>query len=214
MRQDHVSGGTGTARGAPGAPDGGSESGLGDPETLLERCRRGDDLAWEAFVRRHQSRVYAVAWHYMRNAEDARDAAQEIFIRIYRRLDSFRGEEAFLPWMLRLARNACIDAIRKRRARPPASDVAVEEADRLPATGPTPEEMTASRSSRDLLYRALDRMSESDREILLLKEIQGLKVEEVAQLLGIPTGTVKSRCNRARIELAARVRRLDPSYGV
>ncbi|MEE9293212.1 MAG: sigma-70 family RNA polymerase sigma factor [Acidobacteriota bacterium] len=184
-----------------------------DAESLLERCRQGDDLAWEAFVRRYQSRIYAVAWHYMRNAEDARDTAQEIFIRLYERLDTFRDEEAFLPWMLRLARNACIDSLRRRKARPPATDVTVDDAIQIPAADPTPEERSESRSTRDLLYRALDKMSESDREILLLKEIQGLKVDQISSLLGIPTGTVKSRCNRARIELATKVRRLDPSYG-
>jgi RNA polymerase sigma-70 factor (ECF subfamily) len=185
-----------------------------DVATLLERCRRGDDLAWEAIVRRYQSRVFAVALHYMRNVDDARDMAQEIFIRIYQRLDTFQGGETFLPWMLRLARNVCIDGLRRQKARPPASDVTVEEAIQIPASDPTPEESSSARSSRRLLYRALNRMSESDREILLLKEIQGLKVEEVSSLLGVPVGTVKSRCNRARIELAARIRRLDPSYGV
>ncbi len=184
-----------------------------EASTLLERCRRGDDLAWEAFVRRYQSRVYAVAYHYMRNAEEARDMAQDIFIRIYERLDSVRGDQAFLPWLLRLARNACIDALRRQKARPPATDIAVEDAAYLAAAGPSPEDVSETRSSSELLYRAMDRMSAPDREILMLKEIQGLKVEEISSLLSVPTGTVKSRCNRARIELAARVRRLDPSYG-
>jgi len=184
-----------------------------DEATLLERCRRGDDLAWEALVRLYQSRVYAVALHYMRNAEEARDVAQDIFVRIYQRLGTFRGGEAFLPWMLRLARNACIDALRRRKARPHAADAAFGDAVQLAAPGPTPEEMSEARSSRDLLYRAMDRMSEADREILMLKDIQGLMIEEISSLLAVPTGTVKSRCNRARLELAAHVRRLDPSYG-
>lgn len=184
-----------------------------DVATLLERCRQGDDLAWEALVRRYQSRVYSVAYHYMRNAEEARDMAQDIFVRVYQRLETFKGEQAFLPWMLRLARNACIDALRRRKARPPATDVTIDDAVQIAAAGPTPEESSEARSSRDLLYRAMDRMSDSDREILMLKEIQGLKVEEISNLLKVPAGTVKSRCNRARIELAARVRRLDPSYG-
>ena len=188
------------------------EQHLLDVATLLDRCRQGDDLAWEALVRQFQSRVYSVACHYMRNAEDARDVAQEIFVRVYERLDSFHGDQAFLPWLLRLSRNACIDALRRRKARPQAADILVEEADFVSA-GPTPEEASASRSARDLLHRAMARMSDSDREILMLKEIQGLKVEEIAGLLGVPIGTVKSRCNRARIDLAARVRRLDPSYG-
>jgi len=184
-----------------------------DVATILERCRQGDDLAWEALVRAYQGRVYAVACHYMRNSEEARDVAQEIFVRIYQRLDSFHGDQAFLPWMLKLARNACIDALRRQKARPPAADVVIEEATPIASEAPTPEENSAARSASDLLRRAMDRMSESDREILLLKEIQGLKVEEIATLLKIPIGTVKSRCNRARLDLAARVRRLDPSYG-
>ena len=184
-----------------------------DVATLLERCRLGDDLAWEALVRQFQGRAYAVACHYMRNSEEARDVAQEIFIRIYERLDTFHGDEAFLPWMLRLSRNVCIDALRRRKARPPAADVVIEETVQLRSNAPTPEEASLAGSARELLYRAMDRMSDSDREILMLKEIQGLKVEEIAALLDIPTGTVKSRCNRARLDLAARVRRLDPSYG-
>ena len=184
-----------------------------DVPTLLERCRQGDDLAWEALVRQFQARVYSVARHYMRNAEDARDVAQEIFVRIYERLDAFHGDQAFLPWMLRLSRNVCIDALRRRKSRPQAAEIAPEETERLPSAGPTPQDDSEARSARDLLYRAMDRMSESDREILMLKEIQGLKVEEIANLLKIPIGTVKSRCNRARLDLAARVRRLDPSYG-
>ncbi|MEK7282477.1 MAG: sigma-70 family RNA polymerase sigma factor, partial [Acidobacteriota bacterium] len=144
---------------------------------------------------------------------EARDVAQEIFVRIYERLESFHGDEAFLPWMLRLSRNICIDALRRRKARPRAADVVIDETVQVASTAPTPEETSVARSARDLLYRAMDRMSDSDREILMLKEIQGLKVEEIAVLLEIPTGTVKSRCNRARLDLATRVRRLDPSYG-
>ena len=184
-----------------------------DVATLLERCRQGDDLAWEALVRQFQGRVYAVACNYMRNTEEARDVAQEIFVRIYERLDSFHGDQAFLPWVLRLSRNACIDALRRRKARPRAADTPIDEMEGLASAAPTPEETTAAGSARDLLYRAMDRMSDTDREILMLREIQGLKVEEIATLLKVPIGTVKSRCNRARLDLAARVRRLDPSYG-
>jgi RNA polymerase sigma-70 factor (ECF subfamily) len=186
---------------------------LVDVATLVERCHQGDDLAWEALVRRYQSRVFAVAYHYMQNKEEARDAAQEIFIRIYQRLDTFRGGEAFLPWMLRLARNICIDALRRQKSRPPAEDVAIEEGAEIPVSVSTPEEMSDTKSRERLLHKALGMMSEQSREIILLKEIQGLKVEEISSLLSVPTGTVKSRCSRARIELASRVRSLDPSYG-
>jgi len=188
-------------------------AGLSDVATLLERCRAGDELAWEMLVRRYQSRVYAVAYHYTRNVEEARDLAQEIFVRIYRRLDSFHGEQRFLPWLLRVARNACIDRLRRMQARPAGSSATLDEAPELRATGPTPEEASATEAHKRLLYRALNRMSVKNREIILLKEIQGLKFEEISEMLGVPIGTVKSRSNRARLELATQVRTLDSSYG-
>ena len=185
-----------------------------DVATLVQRCRHGDDLAWEALVRRYHGRIHAVAYHYLRNADEARDMTQEIFIRIYQQLPSFRRGDRFVPWMIRVARNATIDRLRRRKARPPLSDVPADGGLPLAAAGPTPEESSLEESRRELLYRAMDGMSEKSREILLLKEIQGLKVEEISRMLRLPTGTIKSRASRARVELASRVRRLDPSYGV
>jgi RNA polymerase sigma-70 factor (ECF subfamily) len=184
-----------------------------DVASLVERCRTGDALAWEALVRRCHGRVYGLAYHYLRDAEEARDMAQEIFVRVYEHLSSYRSEDRFLPWMVRVARNACIDRIRKRKARPPASDVRLEDGPQLAAAGPSPEDSSESAARKRLLYRALDQLSDKNREIILLKEIQGLKVEEISELLALPVGTVKSRASRARIELATRVRGLDPSYG-
>ncbi len=182
-------------------------------ETLIDRCRQGDGLAWEALVRLYQGRVYSVAWHYMRDSEEARDMAQEIFIRVYRKLDTFHGGETFLPWMMKLARNACLDRLREKAVRPPLSDIPVDEGLPLPDQGPTPEESSEASERRRLLYSALERMSDKGREMILLKEIQGLKLEEISDLLQLPIGTVKSRSNRARFELAVALRGLDPSYG-
>lgn len=185
---------------------------MADVATIVQRCRRGDALAWEALVRRYQSRVYAVAFHYMRDADEARDLAQDVFIKVYRNLNSFTGE-GFLPWLLRLTRNGAIDRLRRKKARPPATDVPVEDGMQLPATGPSPEDAWVTDARKRLVYRALDRMSEQNREMILLKEIQGLNINEIADLLGVPVGTVKSRSSRARLELARRVVELDPSYG-
>jgi RNA polymerase sigma-70 factor (ECF subfamily) len=184
-----------------------------DDRTLVERCREGDDLAWEVLVRRFQRRVFGVAYGYLRSREEARDMAQEIFVRLYERLDSFRGGDRFLPWLLSMARNACIDRLRRQKARPPASDLSVDDGPEIPDAAADPEQEAEAEGRRRLLYRALARMSHTNREMILLKEIQGLKLEEIATMLALPLGTVKSRSNRARVELATKIRGLDPSYG-
>ena len=105
---------------------------------IVERCRQGDDLAWEQPVRRCQGRVYALACHYLGRFEDARDVAQEVFVRVYRQLDSCQGD-GFMAWLLRTTRNHCIDQIRRRKARPPAEDLLVDDQWTMADTAPTPE---------------------------------------------------------------------------
>jgi RNA polymerase sigma-70 factor (ECF subfamily) len=185
-----------------------------DAEALVARCRRGDDLAWEALVRKYQGRVFAIALQYMRNREEARDAAQDVFIKVYQGLDRLKPGAPFLPWLLRLSRNCCIDRLRRLKVRTPARPVEVEEALNTVSEDANPEESWLTGATRNLVYLALGRLTEKNREILLLHDIHQLKLEEIADLLEIPIGTVKSRSNRARIELAKAVRRLDPSYGV
>jgi RNA polymerase sigma-70 factor (ECF subfamily) len=184
-----------------------------DLDTLLERCRRGDDLAWEALVRRYEARVFGVALHYLRDRDEARDAAQDAFVKVYRGLGSLDAAEAFVPWLLRLARNCAIDRLRRLRVRRPAAAVPAEEAAEVPDPGPSLEEALLGDARRALVYRALGTLSEGNREMILLKDIQQMKLEEIAGLLAVPVGTVKSRSSRARLELARAVRRLDPSYG-
>jgi len=184
-----------------------------DVTALVERCRGGDELAWEMLVRRYQARVYSVTMHYLRNEDEARDAAQDVFVRVYRRLDTFHGGSRFLPWLLRLARNVSIDRIRRRAARPPADDLVVDESFELASDAPAPDVEFGLRRRRNLLWRAVAGMPDHHREMILLHEIQGLKLEEIAEMLSLPLGTVKSRSSRARIDLASRVRELDPAYG-
>lgn len=174
-------------------------------QTLLERCQTGDALAWEALVRQYQARVLGLARHYVGNMEEARDVAQEIFIRIYRHLDRCEGADHFLPWMLRIGRNACIDHLRRRKARPPGQDLPIEERYDLASSAPTPEDDWHTDRRKRLVHMALQAMSELNREVLVLREIQGLSIEETAATLNVPLGTVKSRCNRARIELAKKL---------
>jgi RNA polymerase sigma-70 factor (ECF subfamily) len=180
---------------------------------LVHRCRGGDALAWEALVRRLQSRVFGLAYHYVRDREEARDLAQEIFVRVYQGLDRCRDDACFLPWMMRIGRNCCIDRVRRIKARP-SQDQSIDIPQGEPEDDrPGPYEALQTSSSRSLVYRALDRLSDTSREMILLKEIQGLKLSEIAEMLAIPLGTVKSRSGRARVELARAIVAIDPSYG-
>ncbi len=176
-----------------------------DLDALIQRCREGDELAWEALVREYQSRVYGIAYHYAGNREDARDLAQDIFVRVYRKLRLCPEAGAFVPWLIRIARNVCIDHLRRRKVRSPAVDVPVEEAPHLAAGGDNPEQQWLRNARKRMIYKALDSLTSLNKEIILLKDIQGLSLEEIASLLRVPLGTVKSRCNRARIELAQKV---------
>ncbi len=176
-----------------------------DVAELLTRCRQRDELAWEALVRRFQGRIYGLAYHYLGDAEEARDLAQDVFVRIYDRLDACTNDATFVPWMIRMARNAAIDRLRRMKARPRATGAPVEERFDLPDPGPDPAERLRLDSRRRLIHRALERLSGKNREMIILKDIEGLSLEEIASLLTIPLGTVKSRSNRARIELAREV---------
>jgi RNA polymerase sigma-70 factor (ECF subfamily) len=184
-----------------------------DLDSLLVRCRQDDALAWEGLVRHFQPRIYAFALHYMRDDEEARDASQEIFIKMYRHLHEFRDGPSFLPWMLRLARNCCIDRIRSRKARPQELGTAFTGPERA-SRDASPEETLLEDARRVLFYRALATLTATSREIVLLKDIEELRIAEISTRLGLPLGTVKSRSNRARSELAKAVRSLQTAAEV
>ncbi len=183
-----------------------------DLGALVERCRQGDELAWEALVRRYQGRVFALAYHYLGNREEARDVAQESFIRVYRGLDGFHGD-SFLAWLVTITRNCCFDRLRHLKVRPALDGAPLDEQLETAGHGPGPETTTLAQERRRLLYRALDRMTEINREIIMLKDIQGLKQSEIADALSLPLGTVKTRSHRARLELARCILALDPGFG-
>lgn len=173
---------------------------------LIGRCRAGDELAWEAFVRQAQGRVYALAYSYLNDREEARDLAQEIFIRLYETRDRWPDhDDEFVPWLIHVARNRSVDYLRRRKARVLSSALPEEHYASVPDGGEGPEDQAVATSQRTVLRAALSRLSAISREIVMLRDIQGLSVEQVSSVLGVPEGTVKSRASRARIELAEEV---------
>ena len=184
-----------------------------DLSTLVERCRAGDALAWEAFVRQIQGRMFALAYSYAGDREDARDLAQEIFVRLYEARGQWPSGDEFLPWLFRVARNRSVDYLRRRSVRRPAVTVGEAEIAALPDPAPGAEAQAIASDRRGLLHAALRGLSAINREIVVLRDVHGLDIKQVASILGIPLGTVKSRASRARVELAERVLALSRGRG-
>jgi RNA polymerase sigma-70 factor, ECF subfamily len=180
---------------------------------LVERCRAGDALAWEAFVHRIQGRMFALAYSYAGEREDARDLAQEIFVRLYEARSRWPAGDEFLPWLYRVARNRSVDYLRRRGVRRPAGMVDEEAIAELPDPAPGAEARAIDSDRRGLLHAALRGLSAINREIVILRDVHGLPVQQVASILGVPLGTVKSRASRARVELAERVLALARGRG-
>lgn len=143
-----------------------------------------------------------LAYQFTWNREEARDVAQEIFVRLYQRMDRYDPQRPFRTWFNSLARNLCIDHYRRRRREGPIVDTPVEELGSLAANTESPERRVERRERREWIQHALERLSEISREAIVLKDLQGLSLESIAQTLDLPLGTVKSRVFRARIELA------------
>jgi RNA polymerase sigma-70 factor (ECF subfamily) len=184
-----------------------------DVAPLVERCRAGDGMAWEAFVRQFQGRVFALAYSYAGDREDARDLAQEIFVRLYEARGQWPSGDEFLPWLFRVARNRSVDYLRRRSVRRPASIAEDAEVAELPDPAPGAEAQAIASDRRRLLHAALRGLSAISREIVVLRDVHGLPIQQVASILGVPLGTVKSRASRARVELAARVLALSRGRG-
>jgi RNA polymerase sigma-70 factor, ECF subfamily len=161
---------------------------------LVSRARAADPDAFAILVRRHERKVYNLAFRMLGKEEDARDAAQDAFLSCYRNLASFRGDAKFSTWLHRIAVNACYDALRKRRG----EVLGIEE---TPQPPPSPDHGDRTAASVDV-QRALLLVPPEFRAVLVMHDIQDLPYDDIATALEIPLGTVKSRLHRGRIALA------------
>jgi RNA polymerase sigma-70 factor (ECF subfamily) len=179
---------------------------LTDNDTdLVQRCREGDEAAWRDLVARHTRRVFGIAYRFVGRADEAEDLTQEVFVKVYQSLDRFRpAEGAFATWLGTLARNHAIDEYRRRRQEKTRRvDEAVMES--LPSTAESPLHSLERLDRVRLVRRGLKALPRDLREPLVLCDLQGLAYDEIAGILNIPLGTVKSRINRGRLELARRL---------
>jgi RNA polymerase sigma-70 factor (ECF subfamily) len=175
-----------------------------DDSRLIAECLQGRTAAFGELVRRYQDRLYNTVHRLVDNAEDAQDVVQDAFVSAYQSLDSFKGDAQFFTWLYRIAVNTAISLKRKQRV------AFTIRAGRSPEGGAEPVDTSEfSRPEHALekaeqerrIQEALNRLSAEHRTVLVLKDIEGQKYEVMAEILGVPIGTVRSRLHRARLEL-------------
>lgn len=173
-----------------------------DDEECAARAQRGEGKAFSELVRRYQDRVYRFLLRLTRSQDDARDLTQDTFMRAYQGIDRWRPEALFRTWLFRIARNAAFDLLRRDKR---VEFVELEEDADIADTAAGPDAVMETAQRYRLLETVLERMPAEHREILLLREIEEMSYEEIAQVLELNIGTVKSRIARARAALVDRM---------
>jgi RNA polymerase sigma-70 factor, ECF subfamily len=180
-----------------------ASGGAEDDHRLIEECLKGESRAFGVLVLRYQARLYSAVSRLLTSAEDSQDVVQEAFLHAYQHLGSFKGNSRFFTWLYRIAMNAALSLHRKRFPVSclfwPNGEEASEVADPSEAAQPGHTLELAERAQA--VQQALSQLSPEHRALLLLKDIEGMKYEQIAEVLGVPIGTVRSRLHRARLEL-------------
>ncbi len=175
-------------------------------QELVQAAQQGDQGAFSQLVEQNQGKIYSLCYRMTGNSEDAADLTQEAFLNAWRGLSKFGGQSSFSTWLYRLASNACIDFLRREKRRS-ALSMTLESKDEddhqadLPDERWSPERELERKESRQALQAGLATLSPEHREVLLLRETEGLSYQEIARCLGLEDGTVKSRIARARMSL-------------
>jgi RNA polymerase sigma-70 factor (ECF subfamily) len=182
-------------------------------DELIERCLKGDQQAWEQIVRLHRRKVFNVAYKFVGKHDEAGDLTQDIFLKIFRSLETFDRRANFQTWLISVSRNLCIDHYRSVRKERETIDRDVDPGDLAPvSTEISPYAALEHRDRVSLLKEALSTLPETLRTAVMLRDIRELSYQEIADSLHLPEGTVKSRINRGRTELARQIKRLKTQY--
>src|SRR5580704_923337 len=187
------------------------ENTLDSESSLVARCLQGDETAWEELVRLHTRKVYGLCYRFTGSGSEAQDLTQEVFLRIFRTIRTFRSAEgSFNTWLARVTRNLLIDNYRRTRQERITDSIEgqlpmLEEAGSSAAV--RPDQQIAGREASEILQATLQKLSPDLREADILRDLQEMEYREIAEVLRIPEGTVKSRINRGRAELARHLRK-------
>jgi RNA polymerase sigma-70 factor (ECF subfamily) len=181
-----------------------------DIDVLIERCLKGDQVAWDQIVRMHWRKVFNLAYKFVGRHDEAEDLTQDIFLKIFKALHTFDRRANFQTWLISISRNLCIDHYRSVRKERETMAREVDSADLMPVSrerGPHAE--LEQLDLRQLIRQALAELPPALKEAVVLRDLQEFSYQEIADKLGLPEGTVKSRINRGRLELARQLRRLQ-----
>jgi len=184
---------------------------------LVRRCLAGDAAAWEELVQRHHRRIYNICYRFAGSADDAQDLTQEVFIKMYRTLKSYDVEKgAFMTWVTTITRNLLVDHFRKTKqdrvtdsldAAPSEHEDAMPLSEQIEDQSAPPDARAQSQQVGEAVHQALQKLSPDLREAVILRDLQDMDYREIATVLKVPEGTVKSRINRGRAELARLLQR-------
>jgi RNA polymerase sigma-70 factor (ECF subfamily) len=185
-------------------------------QELLDRCLAGEDSAWEALLRDYTRKIYNLCYRFTGRVEEAEDVTQEVFIKVFQTLKSYDATQgSFSTWLNRVARNHLVDHYRRTRKDRVTSSLEDElpVAEQRPSPQMEPTGQVESRERRETLQLALDKLSPDLREAVILRDLHDLDYEEIALVLKVPQGTVKSRINRGRLELGRVLKRMEGMRG-
>jgi RNA polymerase sigma-70 factor (ECF subfamily) len=184
---------------------------------LVRRCLAGDAAAWEEIVQRYHRRIYNLCYRFAGSSDEAQDLTQDVFIKMYRTLKSYDVERgALMTWVTTIARNLLVDHFRKSKqeritdsldALPSEHENANPLMDQIQDKGPAPDAGVSTRETKEMVHRSLQKLSPELREAVILRDLQDMDYREIAMVLKVPEGTVKSRINRGRAELARLLQR-------
>lgn len=180
---------------------------------LVQRVQKGDKNAFDALVRKYQFKIIKLISRYVHDPSESLDVAQEAFLKAYRALPSFRGDSAFYTWLYRIAINTAKNYLVAQGRRPPGADIDAQEAEQYEGQSllkeiETPERIMLKDEIEATVFRAIEELPEDLRTAITLRELEGMSYEEIAQTMGCPIGTVRSRIFRARESIDAKLRPL------
>ena len=182
----------------------------GTPDSLIEQCLSGDQAAWDTIVRQNWRKVFNVAYKFVGKHDEAEDLTQDIFLKIFKALNTFDRRANFQTWIISISRNLCIDHYRSVRKERQTIAREVDTTDLQPASRErTPYALAEHQDLRAQLKQALETLPSTLRTAVVLRDLQELSYQEIADQLHLPEGTVKSRINRGRLELARQLKRME-----